>query len=84
MLPAIYFDNQSSFETNKIRNVISQWLLPTKLESVNLPKAKPIPEQPFDVRRTASQLSSSQPSLIHSPILSFPRKGERNQQNPLR
>jgi len=44
MLPAIYFDNQSSFETNKIYNVISQWLLPAKLESVNLPKTKLLPE----------------------------------------
>jgi hypothetical protein len=44
VLPAVKFDNQSSFQTNKIDDVIAQWLLAAKLVSIDLPKAKLSPE----------------------------------------
>jgi hypothetical protein len=82
MLAAVDLDNQPSFETNKICNIISQWLLPAKLEPTNLPKPKPLPKQPLDLCRVPSQLSSSQASLVHiPPILAFPRKGGKESQD---
>jgi hypothetical protein len=79
MLAAVDLDNQPSFETNKICNIISQWLLPAKLEPTNLPKPKPLPKQPLDLCWVPSQSSSSQASLVHIPLsLPFPAKGERN------
>jgi len=43
MLPAVYFHNQASLETDKIYNIRSERLLPAKLMSAELARAEHAP-----------------------------------------
>jgi hypothetical protein len=78
MLPAVQLDDQPFFQTDKIDNVLSQWLLATEFETLDLPKTKFSPEQPLGVGGVFPQLPGPHSYLVHTPILTFPRKGERN------
>jgi hypothetical protein len=44
MLPAIQLDNQSSFPTNKICNVGTDWLLPNKFVTIDRSRTNSIPK----------------------------------------
>jgi hypothetical protein len=44
MLPAIYFNNQASFQTNKIQHIIQVWLLAAEFAARQLPPPQPLPQ----------------------------------------
>ena len=47
MLSAVDLDNNSLLQTDKVDDVDSDWLLPAKLETVELPHSDATPEQLF-------------------------------------
>ena len=51
MLPAIYFDNQLPVSADKINDIFSDKLLPSKLKGFCLPHAQPLPQKPLGICR---------------------------------
>ena len=51
MLSAIYFDNQLPVSADKINDIFSDRLLPSKLKGFCLPHAQPLPQKPLGICR---------------------------------
>ena len=75
MLPAIHFDDQPMFETDKIHDERADRLLASKLRGSDLTALELLPQPPFCVRWVIAQLPRA--FGIHPPIPAFPRKGGR-------
>jgi hypothetical protein len=51
MLSAIYLDDQLPFSADKINDIFSDRLLPSKLKGFCLPHAQPFPQEPLGIGR---------------------------------
>ncbi len=77
VLSSVYLYDQPPFQAYEIYNVRAQGLLSAKLVVSELTETKLLPEGTFSVGRIVSQLPGF--GSVHPPILTFPRKGGRNE-----
>jgi hypothetical protein len=62
MLSAVNLDCEHRFQTDKVENVITEGVLPAKLESLHLPASQTAPQAQLGVRHILPQ-DALQPSL---------------------
>jgi hypothetical protein len=55
MLTAVYFNYQLKFVTHKIDDVLTDWRLPSKADSIEAMRAKQIPKAPFRFSHLVAQ-----------------------------
>jgi hypothetical protein len=92
MLPAVNFHNKHSLQTDKIENIILEWMLPPEFISAHLTAPQATPQTKFCVGHVTTQLAlrfiSQHPLVclafhLPIPIPAFPLKGkERTASDP--
>src|SRR5206468_217820 len=82
MLSAVHFDDQSSFQTHEINDVIAQRLLSSEFVTFELPETEMTPKQAFNFGRILPQYSGLRPNLIHTPYpFLSPQGGKESHQS---
>jgi hypothetical protein len=77
VLSAIDFYYYVFFQAHKIHEVWADRSLPAKFMAADLAQPKMAPKNSFSICRIAPQVSCSICSCSQTPILTFPRGGER-------